>query len=301
MLRIRIGFIGLGKMGSRMAQHLLEKGHEVVLYARHPDAMKGLVEKGAICTNSYAEFALQLQGQKIILLMVTHGKPVDEVLQGLSHYFLSGDIVIDGGNSFYKDSMVRAKLLAKKGVYFLDAGTSGGLDGARNGASIMIGGDEKAYRIAEPVFKALAVEDGYSYLGPSGAGHFVKMVHNGVEYSLLQAYGEGYALLAKSKFKLDLQKVTKVYRHGSVIRSWLVDLLARSLEMDPKLSKISGKVGGGDTGKWTLASAKEHKIKMPILNEAMKARKRSLKKGDFSTKVVAALRYQFGGHEEPKK
>ena len=298
---MRIGFIGLGKMGSRMAQHLLEKGYEVVLYARHPDAMKELVEKGAIATNSYAEFALQLQGQKIIILMVTHGKPVDEVLQGLSHYFLSGDIVIDGGNSFYKDSMVRAKLLAKKGVYFLDAGTSGGLDGARNGASIMIGGDEKAYRIAEPVFKALAVEDGYEYLGPSGAGHFVKMVHNGIEYSLLQAYGEGYALLAKSKFRLDLQKVTKVYRHGSVIRSWLVDLLARSLEQDPKLSKISGKVGGGDTGKWTLASAKEHKIKMPILNEAMKARKRSFKKPDFSTKVVAALRYQFGGHEEPKK
>ncbi len=298
---MRIGFIGLGKMGSRMAERLLEKGFEVVLFARHPNSMKPLVAIGAIGANSYKEFAQKLLGQKIIFLMVTHGKPVDEVTSGLLPFLNAGDIVIDGGNSFYKDSIKRSVKLAKKGVYFLDAGISGGLDGARSGASIMVGGDIEGFKIAEPLFHALAIENGYAYLGPSGAGHFVKMVHNGIEYSLLQAYGEGYALLEKSKYKLDLRKVTRVYQNGSVIRSWLVDLLARTLEFDPKLLKFDGKVGGGDTGKWTLQSAKQYRLKMPILNEAMKARKRSAKKADFSTKVVAALRYQFGGHEEPKK
>ncbi len=297
---MRIGFIGLGRMGSRMAEHLLEKGLEVVVYARSAEAMAPLVLKGAVAAGSYAEFAVKLEGRKTIMLMVTQGKPVDEVIKGLSPYLLSGDILIDGGNSFYKDSVKRANGLAKKGVFFLDAGTSGGLEGARTGASIMVGGDKKAFEIAEPLFRALAVEEGYAYLGESGAGHFVKMVHNGIEYSFLQALGEGYELLHRSKYGLDLQEVTKVYRHGSVIRGWLVDLIARALAKDHGLEGQSGVIGGGSTGEWALKSAKERKVKMPGLEAAMKARKSSQKKPGFSGKVVAALRQEFGGHEAPK-
>jgi len=298
---MRIGIIGLGRMGSRMAERLLEKGFEVVVYARKPESMKPLFEKGAATASSYKEFCEKLAEKKMILLMVPHGKPVDEVIAGVAPFLKKGDIVIDGGNSFYKDSVKRAKALAKKGVHFLDAGTSGGLEGAREGASIMVGGSEEGFKTAEHVFKSLATEGGYAHMGPSGAGHFVKMVHNGIEYSLLQSYGEGYALLAKSKYNIDLRKATQVFRNGSVIRGWLLDLLARSLEADPGLTEVSGRVGGGDTGDWTLKTAKEHRIAMPMLGEAMKARKRSMKKPDFSTKVVAALRYQFGGHEEPEK
>ncbi len=303
---MQIGFIGLGKMGSRMVEHALEQGIEVVVYARNPDAMKPLAEKGAIPTNSYKEFAAQLPGQdnagpKIIFLMVTHGRPVDEVIEGLKPFLAKGDIVVDGGNSFYKDSIKRANALAKSGIHFLDAGTSGGLEGAANGASIMVGGGKDAFDAVEPVFRSLAVPGGYVYLGPSGAGHFVKMVHNGIEYCFLQSLGEGYQLLKKGGYNLDLRQVTKVYANGSVIRGWLMDLLGRALQKDPQLESYSGVVGGGSTGEWTLAAAKASKVKMPSLEAAMDARKRSQKKPNFSGKVVAALRYEFGGHEEPKK
>lgn len=297
---LRIGFIGLGKMGSRMAEHLLEHGFEVVLYARNPDSMKVLAEKGATATGSYKEFADKLPTPKIIFLMVTAGKPVDEVIKSLKPFLSPGDIIVDCGNSFYKNSVKRANALAKLGIHLLDAGISGGLDGARNGASIMVGGDKGAFGTAEPVFRALAVPNGYAYLGPSGAGHFVKMVHNGIEYSFLQSLGEGYNLLEKSKFNLDLREVTRVYRNGSVIRGWLVDLLGMALEKDPELKSQAGKVGGGETGEWVIKTAKEHKLKMPSVEVALKARKKSLKKPDFSGKVVAALRREFGGHEEPK-
>ncbi|MBI4210012.1 MAG: decarboxylating 6-phosphogluconate dehydrogenase [Candidatus Diapherotrites archaeon] len=298
---MRIGFIGLGKMGSRMAERLLGQGFEVVLYARRPDSMTALAGKGAVPTGSYREFCERLPAPKMIFLMVTHGKPVDEVINGLGPFLAAGDIIVDCGNSFYKDSIRRAKSLAKRGIHFLDAGTSGGLEGAANGASIMVGGNRQAFDAVEPAFRALAVPGGYAWLGGSGAGHFVKMVHNGIEYSLLQAYGEGYALLEKSKYRLDLREVTRVFRNGSVIRGWLMDLLSQSLASDPKLSRHRGVVGGGGTGKWALDTAKEYKLKMPMLEQAMKARKRSFSKPDFSTKVVAALRSMFGGHEEPKK
>ncbi len=307
---MRIGFIGLGKMGSRMVERLLENGFEVVLYARNPDAMKPFTEKGAVATNSYKEFAGQLDvqkpgqehaGRKIIFLMVTHGKPVDEVIEGLRPFLVAGDIIIDGGNSFYKDSIKRAKALAVDGIHFLDAGTSGGLEGAANGASIMVGGNRDAFKKVEPVFRALAVPNGYAWLGESGAGHFVKMVHNGIEYCFLQALGEGYQLLKKGSYNLDLREVTKVYRNGSVIRGWLVDLLGRALQKDPQLEGYSGMIGGGSTGEWTLETAKAHKVKMQSLEVAMKSRVASQKKSDFSGRVIAALRYEFGGHEDPKK
>ncbi len=298
---MRIGFIGLGKMGSRMVERLLGQGIEVSVYARNPDAINPLAKQGAIGSNSYRELVEKLHSPKIIFLMVTHGKPVDEVIAGLVPDLLAGDIIVDAGNSFYKDSIRRAKALAKKSIHFLDAGTSGGLDGARNGASIMVGGPREAFEIVEPVFRALSVPKGYAWLGDSGAGHFVKMVHNGIEYCFLQSLGEGYQLLNKSKYNFDLREVTKVFQNGSVIRSWLVDLLARSLEKDPQFKNQSGVIGGGDTGKWALGAAKEHKLKVPSLEVAMKARKASQKKPQFSGKVVAALRYEFGGHTDPEK
>ena len=300
-MSLQIGFIGLGKMGSRMVQHLIEEGFEVVVYARNPEAMVEVVQKGAVPTSSYGEFAAKLTGQKKIFLMVTQGEPVDEVLSGLRPFLSAGDIVIDGGNSFYKDSMRRAKALARGGVHFLDVGTSGGLEGARHGASLMIGGNEEAFKSVNYVFKALAVENGYAWVGSSGAGHFAKMVHNGIEYSFLQSLGEGYGLLRKSKFNFDLREVTKAFRNGSVIRGWLLDLLSRSLEKDPDLKGQSGVIGGGKTGEWALKTAKELKLKMPALEASMKARKVSQKKPEFFGKVVGALRFEFGGHEAPKK
>ncbi len=301
MIFMRIGFIGLGKMGSRIVENLLEKRFEVVIYARRPEAMEELAKKGAIPTTEYSQFCLKLPSRKIVFLMVTHGKPIDEVIDSLTPFLKPADIIVDGGNSFYKDSIKRAKSLAKLGIHFLDAGTSGGLDGARSGASLMVGGPKEAFDLAEPVFRAMSVPNGYAHLGASGAGHFVKMVHNGIEYCFLQSLGEGYELLNKSEFNLNLREVTKVYQNGSVIRSWLVDLLARALAKDSKLANQTGIVGGGSTGEWTLSTAKEHKLKMPSLEVAMKARKDSQKKPQFSGKVVAALRYEFGGHEEPKK
>ena len=298
---MKVGFIGLGKMGGRMAERLLEKKFKVIVYARHPASMKPLVRKGAQASSSYKDFCAKLGKNRKIFIMVTHGKAVDGVIKGLKPFLAKGDIIIDGGNSFYKDSIRRGKSLAKKKVEFLDAGVSGGLQGARNGASVMAGGTKSAFKKAEPIFRALAVKNGYAYMGKSGAGHFVKMAHNGIEYALLQSYGEGFQMLEKSPFKLNLRGVAKVYRNGSVIRGWLMDLLAEALEKDVKLKRFSGKVGGGSTGTWALKTAGEMRIKAPMLEAALRARKNSAKKPDFSTKVVSALRFGFGGHLEPGK
>jgi len=298
---LKIGFIGLGRMGSRMAERLLKKRHKLVLYARDQKSLKPFEKKGAVATKSYAEFAEKLGNHKIIFIMVPQGRAVNDVIKKLFPFLFRGDIIIDGGNSFYKDSMSRAKKLAKKGVSFLDVGISGGLDGAKKGASIMVGGKKSAFKKTERLFKDLAVKNGYAWVGESGAGHFVKMIHNGIEYSLLQSYAEGYALLEKSRFNIDLLEVTRVYMNGSVIRSWLINLLALALKKDPKLKSQTGIIGGGTTGKWALNAAKEYKFKMPMLKYALIARKRSHKNQDFSSKVVSALRLEFGGHLPPKK
>ena len=298
---MKIGFIGLGRMGGRMVSLLLEKKHKVVLYARHPKSMNPFIKKSAIGTKSFEEFSKKLGKEKIALLMVPHGNPTDEVIAGIEPFFSKGDIIIDGGNSYYKDSIERGKTLAKKGIYFLDVGTSGGLLGAMNGASIMVGGNKKAFKKAEPIFKSLAMKNGYEYMGHSGAGHFVKMVHNGIEYAWLQSLGEGFRILEKSDYNLDLRKVTKIYKNGSVIRSWLMDLLYDAMQKDPKLKKQSGVVGGGSTGNWTLKTAKEMNLAFETLEVAMNAREKSFKNPDFSGKVVAALRFGFGGHIPPKK
>ncbi|MEM4256781.1 MAG: decarboxylating 6-phosphogluconate dehydrogenase [Candidatus Diapherotrites archaeon] len=297
---MKLGFIGLGKMGSKMVLSLLQKNFEVIVYARKTEAMKEVAEKGAIPSDSYEDFCNKLPEPKIIFLMVTHGKPVDEVISSLLPFLKKGDIIVDCGNSFYEDSIRRANSLQKKGIIFMDVGTSGGLKGALNGASLMIGGDKKTFYYLEPIFKALAVKDGYAYLGNNGSGHFAKMVHNGIEYCFLQALGEGYQLLKKSDFNYDLRKVTLVYKNGSVIRSWLIDLLYEAICEDQELSSFEGKIGGGETGIWTLKTARKYKVKMPSLKVALSERKKSMKNQSYASKVVSALRQKFGGHEEPK-
>ncbi len=296
-----IGFIGTGKMGSRMVERLLDKKHNVIVYARHPKSSSGLNKRGALVTNDYAEFASRLGKKKIIFLMVPHGKPVDDVLQGISKFLSQGDIVIDGGNSFFKDTIRRGKKPSKKEVHYLDAGISGGLEGARNGASIMVGGNKKAFKAVERLFRDMAVKNGYALMGGSGAGHFVKMIHNGIEYAWLQSAGEGFGMLEKSNYNLDMREVTKVYSHGSVIRGWLMDLLYDAFRKDPGLKKQSGVIGGGSTGTWNLKTAREMRLRFKTLEVAMAARKNSFRKPDFSTKVVAVLRHGFGGHDAPKK
>ncbi len=234
--------------------------------------------------------------------MVPHGTPVDEMIEKLLEAGVTkGDIIIDGGNSFYKDSVRRYELLKEKGINYLDIGTSGGLEGARNGACMMVGGDAKIYKKVEPILKLAAMGNGVAYFGQAGAGHFVKMVHNGVEYGMLQAIGEGFELLEKGPYKLDLHKVAYNWIHGSVVRGWLMELLERALKADPDLSNIEGVVGGGSTGEWTVATAKELGVETPVIENSLEARIKSLEKPTFSGKVVATLRNQFGGHEVKRR
>src|SRR3989344_7655968 len=234
--------------------------------------------------------------------MVTAGKPVDAVIKELLPYLKQNDIIIDGGNSFYKDSIRRYKFLKNKRIYFLDIGTSGGLSGARRGACLTIGGDKKIFRKIEPVCKAVSAKNGYAYVGNAGAGHFVKMVHNGIEYALLQAYGEGFELLFKGPYKnLDFQKISKTWKNGSIIRSYLIELAEQAFKKDSKLNKIEGVVGGGETGQWTVDTANEFNVDVGTIKLALEERKKSQSSPRFAGKVVAALRNEFGGHEILKK
>ncbi len=292
---MKLGFVGLGKMGRNMVLHLKEQGMEVVAYNRTPTELSSV--------QSIPDFLTQLPppagGPRVIWLMVAAGAPVDEVLDSLIASGLQKeDIVIDGGNSFYKDSIRRYDKLSKSSIHYIDCGTSGGLEGGRTGACLMLGGDETVVKNLSWLWEALAVKDGWAYFGASGAGHFVKMVHNGAEYGMDQAIGEGFEILARGPYTLDLQKVADVWNHGSVVRSWLIELLARALVKDPRLDTLTGAVGGGETGTWALATAKELGIDAKILEDAIAARKKSLTAPAFATKVVSALRKEYGGHKE---
>jgi len=271
---------------------------EVVAYNRSPEPVKKIKKKGIRVAFSIDELMKKLPKQKIIWIMVTAGKPVDAVIKEVLPYLNSNDIIIDGGNSFYKDSIRRYNYLKKKKIHFLDIGTSGGLSGARHGACLTIGGDKNVFRKIEPICKVVSAKKGYAYVGSSGAGHFVKMVHNGIEYALLQAYGEGFELLLKSDYKnLDFEKISKTWKSGSIIRSYLVELAETAFKKDPKLEKIKGIVGGGETGEWAVKTAKEFGVDIGTIKLALEERKKSRKKPRFAGKVVAALRNEFGGHE----
>lgn len=299
---MKIGFIGLGKMGFNLVLNLHDKKIPVVVYNRSPEPLKKIKKYGIETAFSIEELINKLPKQKIIWIMVTAGKPVDAVIKELLHYLKKDDLIIDGGNSFYKDSIRRYKYLKNKKINFVDIGTSGGLRGARHGACLTVGGDEKIFKKIEPICRAVAAKSGYAYVGNAGAGHFVKMVHNGIEYALLQSYGDGFELLLKGPYKnLDLRNIAETWQNGSVIRSWLLELAAGAFRKDPRLRKIEGVIGGGETGQWVVNTAKEFRADAESIKLALSLRKKSRKKPTFAGKVVAALRKEFGGHEVVRK
>lgn len=293
---MQIGYIGLGKMGFNMVLRLLEKSHEVVVFNRSKEAVKKAVQKGAIEANSLENLAKKLSSPKVIWLMVPH-TAVEDVLAEIMPDLNAEDIIIDGGNSFYKDSISRAKVLSEKGVEYLDVGVSGGPAGARDGASLMIGGKKLVFDKLENLFSDLAVQDGYAYMGESGAGHFVKMVHNGIEYGMMQAIAEGFDILRQSEFDLDLKQVIKPYANGSVIESRLISWLWEAFEKyGTDLDAISGTAKHSGEGKWTVDTANEMNINITIIEGALKARLYSQEKPDYQGKIVSVIRGEFGGH-----
>lgn len=294
-----VGIIGLGKMGLAIAHRLVLGGHEVVGFDASQDAQVKAQKEGVACADSVQAVA---KNARVIWLMLPAGKIIDTVLDTLVPVLKAGDIVIDGGNSFYKDSVRRAELLAQHKILFIDCGTSGGLHGKDLGFSLMIGGSEQAFKLTEPIFKAIAAPAGYAYLGPSGAGHFVKMVHNGIEYALLQAYAEGFDVLKHGPYgNLDLEKVASVWNHGSIIRSWIGELAQNVFAKDQELETISGEIGENLTGQWTVQAAKELGVPVKVIEQALAVRAWSRETGgNYATKVVAMLRNEFGGHAVKK-
>jgi 6-phosphogluconate dehydrogenase len=287
-------------MGANIVLNALDRGVAVVAYNRTGEVTREFAReaKSRNLTPAYSlsQMCAALPSPRVIWLMVTAGPAVDEIIKELLPNLKAGDTIIDGGNSFFKDSVHRNKFLKARGIHYLDCGTSGGLEGARNGACLMVGGDKRVFDKLEPLFSKIATSHGYMYCGPSGAGHYTKMVHNGIEYGLLQAFGEGYELLEKSPYSIDLEKTSRVWSHGSVVRGWMTELAERAFGKDAHLKKIRGVIGGGETGGWTLKTAKERKAEMPVLEASLAMRKRSAKKEVFAGKVIAALRNEFGGH-----
>ena len=298
---MQIGLIGLGKMGHNLALNMKEKGHEVVAFDANKAAMERIHVKGIKTVSSINEMSQALKGRRVIWMMVPAGQVIDVVLINLRNYLKADDVVIDGGNSFYKDSIARAKDLEKQGVYLLDCGTSGGVDGALNGVCLMIGGWKEAFDFCEPLFKSISVEKGIMYCGKSGSGHFVKMVHNGIEYGMMQSIAEGFELMNKHNPAMNLAAIADVWNHGSVVRSWLLELTHRALEKDKNLESIKGVMHSSGEGKWTVETALEMGIPMPVITMSLLMRYRSQQEDTFSGKVVAALRNEFGGHEVEKK
>jgi 6-phosphogluconate dehydrogenase len=279
--------VGLGRMGANMVERLREHGHTVETYARtNPERT----------ADSLVELAAKLPQPRVVWLMIPAGDPTENAFQTLLGLLEDGDVVVDGGNSNFRDSQRRAAEAAKKDVFFLDAGVSGGIWGLKEGYCVMVGGDETAFGLVEPFLKDLTEEGGYAYVGPSGAGHFVKMVHNGIEYGMMQALAEGFEIMKASEFPLDLDRVAALWQHGSVVRSWLLDLLVLALKEDPGLDKIRGYVDDSGEGRWTVFSAIDESVPAPAITMALFARFASRQDESFAAKVNAALRQQFGGH-----
>ena len=302
---MQIGYFGLGKMGFNMVLRLLDRSYNVIACNRSPEPIKEVAKAGANTAFTCADLAKNLKAPRLVWIMVPAGKPTDEVIfeeGNLINLLQKGDTIIDGGNSFYKDTVRRYKKLGERGINFLDAGVSGGPNGARNGASIMVGGDREVYKEYEVLFKDLSVPDGYGYMGPSGAGHFVKMVHNGIEYGMMQAIGEGFEVLKAAPFKLDLKKVAEVYSRGTVIESRLISWLKSAYEQHGEnLEEISGSISQSGEGLWTSQTAKELGVPVPIIEGSVKFREQSENNPSYTGRVVSALRNQFGGHEVKKK
>lgn len=298
---MKLGLIGLGKMGAFMTERLLNDKHEVVVYDLNSDAIKDSVKKGATGSKSIEDLVSKLQKPRIVWIMVPSGKPVDDTIDKLTKVLEKDDIIIDGGNSHYKDSVVRGKALADKGINFLDAGISGGIWGLKIGYCTMVGGDEKIFKHCEPIFKTLAPPNGYKYIGKSGAGHFVKMVHNGIEYGLMEAYAEGFEIMHASDYNVDLAGVANLWGQGSVVRSWLLELLVDALKPDKDLSTIKDYVADSGEGRWTVDEAIERNIPAPVITQSLLVRFRSRQEESYGAKILAALRNEFGGHAVKKE
>ena len=325
---MQLGMIGLGKMGSNMTRRLLRGGHQVVVSDLSPDNVKNVAKEGAIGSSSLDDFVAKLKPPRAAWLMVPAGGPTESTVQAVSQRFQKGDIIIDGGNSYFKDDIRRSKQLKDKGIHYVDVGTSGGVWGLERGYCMMIGGPKEAFDQLNLIFKTLApgpgdiprtpgreklggtAEDGYIYCGPSGAGHFVKMVHNGIEYGIMQAYAEGFDIFVNAnskqlpedqRYNLNVADISEVWRRGSVISSWLLDLTAMALAENPTLSEYTGFVEDSGEGRWTIQAAIDEAVPVEVLSSALYTRFRSRQQHTFAEKVLSAMRQKFGGHIEPKK
>jgi 6-phosphogluconate dehydrogenase len=300
---MQIGMIGLGKMGANMTTRLLAGGHEVVVYDRNADAVAEAGRSGATPASSLQEVVAQLDAPRAVWVMVPSGDPTESVVLELATLVAKGDVILDGGNSNYKDTVRRGELLHSQSIDFVDVGTSGGVWGLKEGYSMMIGGDSATVERLRPLFETLApaADLGWGHVGPTGAGHFVKMIHNGIEYGMMQAYAEGFEILrAKKEFELDLHGIAEIWRYGSVVRSWLLDLTANALRDDPELPGIKGWVSDSGEGRWTVAEAIDQDVPAPVITLSLLARLTSRNPDAYSAKLLAAMRNQFGGHAVKK-
>ena len=289
---MQLGMVGLGRMGANMAERLRRGGHEVIGYDRNPDVSD---------VGSLSELVDRLAAPRSAWVMVPAGDPTEQTIQELAGLLQAGDLIVDGGNSNFRDSMRRGAELEKRGLLFVDAGTSGGIWGLEVGYCLMVGGSEEGFRRIEPALKTLAPEDGYAHVGPVGAGHFTKMIHNGIEYAMLQAYAEGFEILEASQFNLDLHRIASLWNHGSVVRSWLLELAERAFARDPDLSQIRGYVEDSGEGRWTVLEAINEDVAAPTIAASLFARFVSRQDDSFAMKVIAALRNEFGGHAVKEK
>jgi 6-phosphogluconate dehydrogenase len=297
---MKLGLIGLGKMGYNLALNARDQGHKVVVFDTMLDRVKEAENDGLIGATNLEMLTEKLEGRKVIWLMVPAGNPVDEIIANLVPLLNEHDIIIDGGNSNYKDTLRRNKELKNKGIDFVDIGTSGGIEGARNGACTMIGADDEVFKFIEPFIKDMSVENGYLHTGVTGSGHYVKMVHNGIEYGMMQSIAEGFEILEKSQFDLDFEKVAKVWNNGSVIRGWLMELSQDAFKKDPHLDTIKGVMFSSGEGLWTVQEALDLKVPATVITQSLLCRYRSEQEDTFTGKVVAALRNEFGGHATKK-
>jgi len=295
---MQVGMVGLGRMGMNMSRRLLTGEHEVVAYNRSPEKVTEIEKEGAVASKSLEHLVRKLSPPRVIWVMLPAGKTVDEYVDALSGLLSTGDILVEGGNSYYKDTLRRAEKLRPLGIQYVDAGVSGGTWGLKVGYCLMIGGDEADFRHIEPLLQTLAPKDGYLYCGPTGAGHFVKMVHNGIEYALMEAYGEGLEILKASPYgqHIRLGEVAHLWNQGSVIRSWLLELLEAAFEKDADLSSIRGYVEDSGEGRWTVQQAVETGVSATVIAHSLFKRFQSRQEDTFSDKVMAALRREFGGH-----
>jgi 6-phosphogluconate dehydrogenase len=327
---MRLGFVGLGRMGGNMTRRLAAAGHPLVTWDRNADAIRSVVGTGVHAASSLDDLVAQLQPPRIVWVMVPAGEPTEQTVEALSSRLASGDVVIDGGNSHFKDDVRRAHLLAGRQIDYVDVGTSGGIWGAQRGYCLMIGGRREVVEHLAPIFRALApgeggvaaipapahapgppstAREGFLHCGPVGAGHFVKMIHNGIEYGLMQSYAEGFDILRNAdssalppdqRYSFDLADIAEVWRRGSVVSSWLLDLATMALREDPQLDQFTGQVGDSGEGRWTVAAAIEESVPADVLTTALYTRFRSRRDHTFAEKLLSALRAQFGGHAEPR-